>query len=50
MGDFNETLYGSKHFSATERLEPQMKAFRECIEDCGLNDIGLAGEPFIMGQ
>jgi hypothetical protein len=46
MGDFNETLVGSEHFSANERPEAQMRAFRECIEDSGLIDAGWKGLPY----
>jgi hypothetical protein len=43
MGDFNETLYGSEHFSRTPRPEWQMRAFREAVEDCSLQDLGWTG-------
>jgi hypothetical protein len=43
VGDFNETLYASKHFSRTERPEWQMRAFREVVEDCSLHDLGWSG-------
>jgi hypothetical protein len=40
MGDFNETLYGSEHFSQNPRPEWQMRAFREAVEDCSIQDLG----------
>jgi hypothetical protein len=43
MGDFNETLYGEEHFSNTPRPEWQMRAFREAVEDCSLQDLGWTG-------
>jgi hypothetical protein len=46
LGDFNETLYGSEHFSVSERSEPHMRAFRECIDDCSLVDLGWNGVPY----
>lgn len=41
MGDFNEVLYGSEHFGVVERAEWQMRAFREAVEDCNLQDLGF---------
>ena len=46
MGDFNETLVSSKHFGTNALPEAQMTAFRECVEDCGLIDVGWLGLPF----
>jgi endonuclease/exonuclease/phosphatase family metal-dependent hydrolase len=46
MGDFNETMYGSEHFCRNPRSEWQMRAFREVIEDCSLQDMGWTGVPF----
>jgi predicted RNA binding protein with dsRBD fold (UPF0201 family) len=46
MGDFNETLYSSEHFSKTARPEWQMRNFREAIEDCQLHDLGWSGTAF----
>ena len=34
MGDFNETLYATEHFSTSARPEWQMRAFREAIDYC----------------
>jgi hypothetical protein len=46
MGDYNETLYGSEHFSNTDRPEGQMRDFRECVEESGLIDLGWSGLPY----
>lgn len=46
VGDFNETMFASEHFSITERPDSQMRAFRECLEDCNLSDLGWTGLPF----
>jgi hypothetical protein len=43
LGDFNETLYGTEHFSRAVRPEWQMRAFREAIDDCLLSDLGWSG-------
>ncbi|KAM0859687.1 hypothetical protein ACQ4PT_047052 [Festuca glaucescens] len=43
VGDFNETLYASEHFSRALRPEWQMRAFREVLEDCSLVDLGWSG-------
>ena len=43
MGDFNETLLASEHFSRAARPEWQMRAFREAVEDCSLHDLGWSG-------
>jgi hypothetical protein len=43
IGDFNETLYATEHFSRTARPEWQMRAFREVIEHCSFSDLGWSG-------
>lgn len=43
VGDFNETLYGTEHFSRAARPEWQMRAFREVVDECALQDLGWAG-------
>jgi hypothetical protein len=45
-GDFNETLYSTEHFSERGREEWQMRAFREAVEDCELQDLGFSGLPY----
>jgi hypothetical protein len=46
IGDFNEALWPYEHFSACPRSEPQMAAFRDCLQLCGLKDLGFTGLPF----
>ena len=43
VGDFNETLFASEHFSRADRPEWQMRAFREALDDCSLLDLGWKG-------
>jgi hypothetical protein len=46
LGDFNETMYASEHFSRATRPEWQMRAFREAVDDCALQDLGWSGVPY----
>jgi endonuclease/exonuclease/phosphatase family metal-dependent hydrolase len=46
MGDFNETLYNSEHFSRTARPEWQMRNFREAVEECLFQDLGWSGTAY----
>ena len=46
LGDFNETLFGTEHFSTAARPEVQMLAFRKALEDCSLQDLGFSGVPY----
>jgi hypothetical protein len=46
FGDFNECMWSFEHFSSTPRAEPQMAAFRDVLELCGLVDLGFSGVPF----
>lgn len=43
VGDFNETMNASEHFSNADRPEYQMRAFREAVDDCSLCDLGWSG-------
>jgi hypothetical protein len=45
VGDFNEALWQYEHFSITPRAEPQMAAFRDCLQVCELKDLGFQGHP-----
>ena len=40
MGDFNETMWQSEHFSSTRRSEKNMENFRKVLSDCNLFDMG----------
>jgi hypothetical protein len=46
IGDFNEALWQYEHFSARQRPEPQMAAFRDCLQICELKDIGFSVLPY----
>jgi hypothetical protein len=45
-GDFNEVLYQHEQLGGNPRNEGQMSAFRECLMDCGLTDLGYKGYSF----
>jgi hypothetical protein len=42
-GDFNEALSHDEHVGARDRSESQMTLFRDCLDDCGLFDLGFSG-------
>jgi endonuclease/exonuclease/phosphatase family metal-dependent hydrolase len=46
LGDFNEALWQYEHFSARQCPEPQMAAFRDCLQICELKDIGFSVLPY----
>jgi hypothetical protein len=46
LGDFNEAMWQFEHFSVSPRPEPQMLAFRDTLEVCGLVDLGFSGLPY----
>ncbi|CAM8982799.1 unnamed protein product [Rhodiola kirilowii] len=46
MGDFNEIAYSWEMVSRRDRQMGQMRRFRECLDDCGLTDLGYVGETF----
>jgi hypothetical protein len=46
VGDFNEIMYNTEHFSEHVRDEWQMSAFCEMVEDCDPQDLGFYGQPF----
>ena len=43
IGDFNETLWKSEHYSAAKRSERYMSHFREILSWCNLYDLGYHG-------
>ncbi|KAL8467467.1 hypothetical protein ACS0TY_030923 [Phlomoides rotata] len=45
-GDYNEILFGYEKSGGNLRLEARMVDFRDCIENCGLVDLGFRGHPF----
>ena len=46
LGDFNEILYPSKKEGGVARPLGMMREFRECLMDCGLEDLGYNGDMF----
>jgi hypothetical protein len=40
-GDFNEVLNQDEHFGPRERTDAQISAFRDCLQDCELMDLGF---------
>ena len=46
MGDFNETMYNSEHFSRAARHEWQMRNLREAVDDCMLQDLGWSSTAY----
>ncbi|KAL0432495.1 UNVERIFIED_CONTAM: hypothetical protein Slati_2583800, partial [Sesamum latifolium] len=45
-GDFNEILEQHEKQRALPRASWQMRDFRECLADCGLQDMGCEGDRF----
>ncbi|XP_071685392.1 uncharacterized protein [Lolium perenne] len=45
-GDFNEILHPGEQLGGNPRCEAQMERFRECLEMCGLADMGFQGYPY----
>jgi hypothetical protein len=45
-GDFNEITKGEEQLGGKPRSEHQMSAFRDCLMDCGLVDLGYKGYDF----
>lgn len=43
IGDFNETMWQSEHFSRSERSEKHMGDFRKVLGECNLHDLGFRG-------
>jgi len=46
MGDFNEILVGHEKEGGVARPQICMDRFREVLEECSLDDLGFAGDPF----
>jgi hypothetical protein len=45
-GDFNEALTQDEHSGPVPRSDAQMELFRQCLDDCGLVDMGFSGPLF----
>jgi hypothetical protein len=50
IGDFNEALWQSEHFSSTKRSEPHMRDFREILAHCDLHDLSYMGQPWTFSN
>jgi hypothetical protein len=50
IGDFNEALWQSEHFSSTKRTEPHMRYFREILSHCDLHDLSYVGQPWTFSN
>ncbi|KAM0821227.1 hypothetical protein ACQ4PT_009451 [Festuca glaucescens] len=45
-GDFNEVLCFDEHVGVRDRTATQNELFRNCMEECGLSDMGFSGPKF----
>lgn len=46
FGDFNEITCSNEKYGGACRGDKEMKAFRDCISDCCLRDLGYRGSNF----
>jgi len=46
IGDFNEIVRVEEKLGGAIRPENQMQDFRDCLDFCGLKDLGFTGLPF----
>jgi endonuclease/exonuclease/phosphatase family metal-dependent hydrolase len=46
FGDLNEILFSSEKEGGATRPQAYMQAFRECLVDCSLEDLGYIGNKF----
>lgn len=46
ISDFNEILFSDEKLDSAEREAKQMVAFRECLNRCGLVDLGFIGQKY----
>jgi hypothetical protein len=44
--DFNEVLCQDEHVGPRDRTETQINAFRDCMQECELKDLGFEGPKF----
>jgi hypothetical protein len=45
-GDFNEVLSQDEHIGPRDRTETRIAAFQDCLQDCGLMDLGFVGPKY----
>lgn len=50
FGDFNEILSLEEKEGGAIRGEREMDAFRSCLDDCGLRDLGYRGSAFTWSR
>ena len=48
VGDFNEILLCDEKEGGNDRPSIVMQNFRECLDDCGLVDLGYVGDKFTL--
>ena len=46
LGDFNEILYSNEKLGGAMREAKQMMDFRDCLNRCGLVNLGFIGQKF----
>jgi hypothetical protein len=46
LGDFNEIMFSHEKEGGNPRPQGFMQAFRNVLDDCGLEDIGFTGDQF----
>jgi hypothetical protein len=46
VGDFNEVLAHDEHYGPNKRSDAQIQQFRQCLEDCGMSDLGFTGPKY----
>ena len=44
--DFNEAMFSAEQFGGNPRSFNQMEDFRDCLDACGLADLGFSGYPY----
>ena len=50
FGDFNEILVASEKEGGNIRPQQYMQNFRDCVDDCGLQEIMSIGDPFTWSR
>lgn len=46
LEDFNEITHSDEKLGWLERDAGQMSEFRECLNNCGLTDLGFVGQRY----
>ncbi|KAL8479510.1 hypothetical protein ACS0TY_026419 [Phlomoides rotata] len=50
LGDFNEIIMDREKVGGNVRPEGKMRAFRDCLDFCGLHDLGYVGHDFTWSK